>query len=78
MRMTIEISTELLHRAKKRAADEGAPLRKVVEEALRFYLGGRPKNRKYELIWRTERGRILPGVRLDARDALFDLMEGRT
>ena len=78
MRMIMEISTEVLHRAKKRAADGGAPLRKVVEEALRFYLGRRPKNRKYELIWRTERGRILPGVRLDARDALFDLMEGRT
>jgi len=77
MRTTIEISNELLRQAKKRAADEGAPLRKVVEEALRIYLGKRPRNKKYELKWRTERGRILPGVRLDDRDALFDLMEGR-
>jgi len=78
MRTTIEISNELLRQAKKRAADEGAPLRKVIEEALRFYLGRRSKNKRYELKWRTERGRILPGVRLDDRDALFDLMEGRT
>jgi predicted DNA binding CopG/RHH family protein len=78
MRTTIEISNELLRQAKKRAADEGAPLRKVIEEALRFYLGRRLKNKRYELKWRTERGRILPGVRLDDRDALFDLMEGRT
>lgn len=78
MRTTVEISDELLRQAKKRAADEGGPLRKVIEEALRSYLGKRPKNKKYELKWRTEKGRILPGVRLDDRDVLFDLMEGRT
>jgi hypothetical protein len=78
MRTTIEISNELLRQAKKRAADEEAPLRKVIEEALRFYLGSRPKNKRYKLKWRTEKGRILPRVRLDDRDALFDLMEGRT
>lgn len=77
MRTTIEISDELLRQAKKRAADEGTPLRKVIEAALHFYLGRRPKNKGYELKWRTEKGRMLPGVRLDDRDALFDLMEGR-
>jgi len=78
MRTTIEISNELLRQAKKRAADEGAPLRKVVEEALRSYLGRHPRRKRYELKWRTERGRILPNVRLDDRDAIFNLMEGRT
>jgi hypothetical protein len=78
MRTTIEISNELLRQAKKRAADEGVPLKKVIEEALRLYLGKRPKNKKYELRWHTERGRILPGVRLDDRDALFNVMEERT
>jgi hypothetical protein len=78
MRTTIEISNELLRQAKRRAADEGGTLRKVIEEALRFYLGKRPKSKRYELRWRTEKGRILPGVRLDDRDALFDLMDGRT
>ncbi len=78
MRTTVEISDELLRQAKKRAADERAPLRGVIEAALRLYLNRRPKNKKYELKWRTEKGRILPGVRLDDRDALFDVMEGRT
>ncbi len=78
MRTTIEISDELLRQAKKGVADEGGPLKMVIEEALRSYLGKRPKNKKYELRWRTEKGRMLPGVRLDDRDALFDLMEGRT
>ena len=77
MRTTIEISEELLRQAKKRAADERAPLREVIEAALRFYLGKRPKNKRYELKWRTEKGHMLPGVRLDDRDALFNLMEGR-
>jgi len=78
MRTTIESSEELLRQAKKKAADEDAPLREVIEAALRFYLGKRPQNKRYELKWRTEKGRMLPGVRLDDRDALFDLMEGRT
>jgi Arc/MetJ family transcription regulator len=76
MRTTLEISDELLRRAKRRAADEATTLRRVVEDALRSYLGGRSAKRRYEFRWRTEKGRMLPGVRLDDRDALFDLMEG--
>ncbi|MEX2263286.1 MAG: type II toxin-antitoxin system VapB family antitoxin [Bryobacteraceae bacterium] len=77
MRTTIEINDGLLRKAKRRAADEGDSLRHVVESALRLYLGKRPERESYQLRWRTESGRILPGVRLDDRDALFDLMEGR-
>ena len=76
MRTTIEVSDELFRQLKKRAADEGAALRQVVENALRVYLGKPRKREAYRLRWRTERGRILPGVILDDRDALFDLMEG--
>jgi len=77
MRTTLEISDELLRTAKKRAANEGKPLRQVVEAALRIYLGRRPYSTSYRLKWRTERGRVQPGVRLDDREALFDLMDGR-
>ena len=77
MRTTIEISDELLRQAKRRAADEGAPLRRVVEAALRAYLGGKPQDRAYRLRWCSERGRIQAGVCLEDRDALFDLMDGR-
>jgi hypothetical protein len=42
-----------------------------------MYLLGRRGKGGYRLQWRPERGRIQPGVRLDDRDALFDLMEGR-
>lgn len=78
MRTTIEISDELFRQVKKRAADEQTALRQVVENALRAYLGKQPRRKAYQLRWQTERGRVLPGVRLDDRDALFDLMDGRT
>ena len=73
----MDIADELFRKAKKRAADEGIPLRAVVEAALRGYLSGQPRRTGYRLRWRTEKGRIQPGVRLDDRDALFDLMDGR-
>jgi predicted DNA binding CopG/RHH family protein len=40
MRTTMDLSDELLRKARKRAADEGIPLRDVVEDALRRYLAG--------------------------------------
>jgi hypothetical protein len=78
MRTTLEISDEVFRQLKRKAADEGTTIRQVVEKALRVYLG-RPKAQKgYRLRWRSERGRILPGVRLDDRDTLFDIMDGRS
>ncbi len=77
MRTTIDISDELVRQAKRRAADAGATLRSVVEAALRAYLAPPRRRAGYRLRWRAERGRLQPGVRLDDRDALFDLMDGR-
>jgi len=77
MRTTIEIADELLRQAKTRSADDGVPLRQVIESALRMYFRGRRSKGGYRLHWRTEHGRMQTGVRLDDRDALFDLMEGR-
>jgi hypothetical protein len=77
MRITLEISDELFRLLKRKAADDGTPLRQVVESALRVYLGKQTRRKGYQLSWNNERGRILPGVRLDDRDALFDLMDGR-
>lgn len=75
-RTTLELSDDVLREAKKRAAAEGKTLRDIVEMALRSHLSGK-KGRPYKFQWRTEKGRLRPGVRIDDRDALFDLMEGR-
>ncbi len=76
MRTTMDVSDELMRRAKQKAADEGVPLRDVVEAALREYLSGKPKQTGYKLNWTTEKGKLLPGVDLDDRDSLFDIMDG--
>ena len=77
MRTTIELNDELLRAAKREAAKEQTTLRAVVERALRAHLARPTRSVGYVLRWRTERGRLQPGVTLDDRDVLFDLMEGR-
>jgi len=76
MRTTIDINDELMRRAKKRAANDGVPLRDVVEDALTRYLSEKPAATGYKLKWTTESGELMPGVDLDDRDSLFDLMDG--
>ena len=74
----MDLADALFREAKKKAAEEGRPLRRVVEDALRVYLD-RPSAREvpYKLEFPVVQGRILPGVDLSDRDALYDLMEGR-
>ena len=72
----MDISDELMRRAKKKAANDGVPLRDVVEDALWRYLSEKPGATGYKLKWTTEKGERRPGVDLDDRDALFDLMDG--
>lgn len=77
MRTTIDVADELLRLAKRRAAERGTTLREVVEEALRQHLQGAPAKTGYRLKWQAEKGTVRPGVRLDDRNALLDLMDGR-
>ena len=76
MRTTMDLSDELLRRAKKTAADRGVPLRDLVEDALREYLSNKPKRSAYRFEWTPDRGELLPGVDLDDRASLLDRMEG--
>ncbi len=77
MRTTIDINDEILREAKRAAANQSTSVRAIIETALRSYLGQSGHRRSYELNWETEKGRIQPGVQLDDRDSLFDLMDGR-
>ena len=76
MRTTVDLPDELMRRAKKRAADQNLPLRDVIEAALREYLSERPKSTGYKFRWTPDKGELMPGVDLDDRDALWDLMDG--
>jgi hypothetical protein len=75
MRTTIDIPDPLFRMAKERAAETGVSLREVVLLALRAHLGAaRPP--RYVFRWRAEKGRLLPGVDVNDRHSLYDLLEG--
>lgn len=79
MRTTIDIPDELMRNAKKRAADENTSLRIVVESALRQYLTRTVQpEKKFRLkLTPHPKGKLLPGVVLEDRDLLYEVMEGR-
>jgi Arc/MetJ family transcription regulator len=77
MRTTVDINDELLREAKTAAAKEHKTLREIMDEALRLYLKG-PREKKFRLNWKPHEtvGRLMPGVDLEDRDALYDIMDG--
>ena len=78
MRSTVEIDHSLFREIKRRAVERGTTFRNVVNELLRRELKQTEQRPRYRLRWKTEPlGRIQPGVRLNDRDSLFDLMDGR-
>jgi len=78
MRTTVDINDELLRQVKRLAADENLSFKQLVERALRELVSNRSPNRgDYKLRWRTEQGRLIPGVRIEDRDSLFDRMGER-
>ena len=76
MRTTVDIADDLMRRAKKKATDDHVSLRDIVEAALREYLSGKPEASGYKFTWTTEKGELMPGVDLDDRDSLFNIMDG--
>lgn len=79
MRTTVEINDALFNSLKRRAADEHATLRELIDRALRQYLAGRQTNEGFKLNLKPHRkGQLLPGVVLEDRNILLDVMEGRS
>ena len=80
MRTTLTLNDDIMKSCRRYAADQGRPLKDVIDEALRLGLdalrGSRRTTTGFELKVTTGRG-LQPGVRLDDRDALFALMDGR-
>jgi hypothetical protein len=78
MRTTLDLDDALVRQAKRRAADEDTTLTAVIERALRAYLTPpRAARKRFRLRLLTKRGRLVPGVNLADRDALYERMEGR-
>jgi Arc/MetJ family transcription regulator len=78
MRTTLDIDDALLAAASERAAQKGSTLTAFVEQALAAALAPTPaRGKRFQLRWRTHRGRLLPGVDVTGRDGLFDVTDGR-
>ena len=77
MRTTIDISDDLLAKAKRIAAESKRPLRAVIEDALRAALNRRRLAHRVLPVTLTTCGcsGLQPGVDLDDTDALLDLMD---
>lgn len=78
MRTTIDINDQLYTEARKKAHEEGIPLRELVERALRRQIMDGPRARgAYTLSWSTEHGELRQGIDLADRRTLLDIMEER-
>ncbi len=78
MRTTIEIEDRLFRDLKRQAAGKGVTLRQLVNDLLRQGLNSPKPRPKYQFKWKVDpKGTIQPGVDLNDRKSLFDLMDGR-
>ncbi len=78
VRTTVELDDSLFRKLKQEAARRGISLRQLINECLRKALATPARKPKYRFNWKVDRGgRLQPGVRLDDRESLFDLMDGR-
>jgi plasmid stability protein len=78
MRTTLDLDDELVKEIKRRAADSGRTMTQELEDVLREGLRSRaPGGKPFRLRLPTVKGKLLPGVDLNDRDSLYDIMEGR-
>lgn len=79
MRTTVNIDDTLMRKVKQVASQTGRTITQVIEEALRREVTGERVERKpFTFKWISVSGRLQPGVDLADRDALTELMEGRS
>lgn len=80
-RTTIVMEEELLRAVREVAGTKGWSLSRAIAELV---LGGmqrtqsQKRGKKFRLEWVTSPGKALPGVDIDDRDRLYDIMEGRS
>jgi len=62
---------------KKKAAEENVSMKELVNRSVRESFSAKKRRTSYKLEWTTYRGKLQPGVSLEDRDTLFEIMEGR-
>jgi hypothetical protein len=76
MKTTLNLDDELVKAVKKEAAESGRTMTEIIEQSLRDTLQ-RPRAPKkpYRMRLPTFKGRLRPGVEIDDRKSLYDLMD---
>jgi hypothetical protein len=78
MRTTLVLDDRIVTEAKRYARREGTSLTAVIDAALRQFLASQRKPKTaFRLELQIRSSRVLPGVDIEDRDSLYDLMEGR-
>jgi plasmid stability protein len=76
-RTTIVLDDDVMESLKIRSVQEGTSMKEMVNRHLRDVLSGKKKRSNYKFQWKTYKGKLQPGVSLEDRDTLFEIMEGR-
>jgi len=76
MRTTLNLDDDLYREVKVVAAERGVSATSVIEDALRAALRARVADRRPEFPVSSRTGGLRPGVNLDDRDQLYDLLYG--
>ena len=77
MRTTIDLDEPVFRQLKREAARRETTLRQLVNDYLRKALAQPERKPKYRFNWKVDRGgQVMPGVNLDDRKSLWDLMDG--
>ncbi len=76
MKMTVEFDDGLARAAEACAAERGETLGGLIERVVADYVQGARKDGP-SLCLLTKKGRQIPGVDIDNRAALYDLMDAR-
>lgn len=77
VRTTIDLDDQLFRDLKVEAARRGTTMRELIHEYVRRGKAAPARPRKYQFRWKTHPGKLQPGVRLDDRESLLDLLDGR-
>ena len=76
MKTTLDLDDELIKAVKKEAAESGRTMTEIIEQSLRETLvHPRASTKPYRMRLPTAKGRLLPGVDINDRKAMYDLMD---
>ena len=76
-RTTIVLDDDVMELLKLQSVQNKTSMKELVNRYLREAFSNKKKRSRFKLEWKTYKGKLQPGVSLEDRDTLFEVMEGR-